>query len=230
MIQVKWKVEFYQLQPNSLPRLTKVIESKPACGHFCTCTQQQTVMKYTSLLIALFTLHLLLSGCSSVTKVYSEEEPGVNLYKYRTFDWLDTKSVKQGNSGPQWLNERAENKIRSSVETQMGRYGLKPCDERPDLLLHFHIVIKNEVFYIQDWWCDEETGTEFGRCHRLRPVNYQEGTLVIDFMDAKTGNQVWRGAAVGVLENVAPEKADARIEEAVRLIFEKFPEKPIPTT
>lgn len=187
-------------------------------------------MKSAFILLSLFAILLLHNGCSSVTKVYSEEEPGVNFYKYRTFDWLDTKYIKQGNSGPEWLNERSENKIRSSVEAQMGRYGFKPCDDKPDLMLHFHIVIKNEVFYIQDWWCDEETGTDFGRCHRLRPVNYQEGTLIIDFIDAKTGSQIWRGAAVGALENLTPEKADARIEEAVRLIFEKFPEKPIPAT
>jgi hypothetical protein len=170
------------------------------------------------------------TGCSSVTRVYSEEEPGVNFYKYRTFDWLDGKYVKRGNSGPEWLDERAENSIRVSVESQMSRYGFKPCDDKPDLMLHFHVVIKNEVFYIRDWWCDEETGTNFGRCHRLRPVNYQEGTLIIDFIDAKTGNQVWRGAAAGVLERLTPDQAAARIGEAVRLIFEKFPEKPLPTT
>ena len=180
--------------------------------------------------LALFAILLIYNGCSSAVKVYSEEEPGVNLYKYRTYDWVDTKYIKQGNSGPEWLNERSENKIRASVEGQLTRYGFKPCDGKPDFMLHFHVVFKNEVFYIQDWWCDEETGTEFGRCHRLRPVNYQEGTLIIDFIDAKTGGQIWRGGAAGVLENVSPEKADARIEEAVRLIFEKFPEKPIPAT
>lgn len=187
-------------------------------------------MRSALIVFSFFVALLLQSGCSSVTKVYSEEEPGVNFYKYHTYKWLDTKYIKKGNSGPAWLDEHAENKIRSSVETQMNRYGYKPCEDKPDLMLHFHIVIKNEVFYIQDWWCDEERGTEFGRCHRLRPVNYQEGTLIIDLIDAKTGNQVWRGAAAGVLEHLTPEKADARIEEAVRMIFEKFPEKPIPTT
>jgi hypothetical protein len=186
-------------------------------------------MKPALLLLTLACLAMLLFACSPITKVYSEEEPGVNLYKYHTFDWLEGPAAKQGSGGPEWLNPRAENKIRASVEAQLARYGIKPCDDRPDLMLHFHIVIKNEVFYIQDWWCDEETGTDFGRCNRLRPVNYQEGTLVIDFIDAKTGNQVWRGAAAGVLEHLSPDKADARIEEATRLIFEKYPEKPLPT-
>lgn len=223
-------IEFYQQQPNSLLLLTKVIDEKDFWWHFCRIAKQIKVMKLAFLWLSLFAIAMLNQGCSPITKVYSEEEPGVNFYKYRTYKWLDTKYIKKGNSGPEWLNERVENKIRSSVETQMGRYGFKPCDDKPDLMLHFHVVIKNEVFYIQDWWCDEETGADFGRCHRLRPVNYQEGTLIIDLIDAKTGNQVWRGAAAGVLENLTPEKADARIEEAVRMIFEKFPEKPIPAT
>lgn len=187
-------------------------------------------MKQIPFSLSLIAILLTLNACSPTYKVYSEEEPGVNFYKYRTYNWLDDKYVKRGNSGPEWLNERAENKIRSSVEAQMARYGYKPCEEKPDLMLHFHLVIKNELFYVQDWWCDESMGTEFGRCNRLRPVNYQEGTLIIDFIDGETGGQVWRGAASGVLENVKPEEADARIEEAVKLIFEKFPEKPVPTT
>lgn len=168
------------------------------------------------------------SGCSPFIKVYSEEEPGVNLYKYHTFNWLDSMAVRTGNDIPEWLDQRAEDKIRSAVEARMRRYALTRCENKPDLMLHYHVVIKNEVFFIRDWWCDEEIGSQFGRCHRIRPVDYREGTLIIDFIDAHTGEQVWRGAAVGVLEKLTREQADARIEEAVRLIFEKFPEKPIP--
>jgi len=168
------------------------------------------------------------SGCSPFIKVYSEEEPGVNLYKYHTFNWLDSMAVRTGNDIPEWLDQRAEDKIRSAVEARMRRYALTRCENKPDLMLHYHIVIKNEVFFIRDWWCDEEIGSQFGRCHRIRPVDYREGTLIIDFIDAHTGEQVWRGAAAGVLEKLTREQADARIEEAVRLIFEKFPEKPIP--
>ncbi len=185
-------------------------------------------MKFAFPLFALVFAALLHPACSSVYKVYSEEEPGVNFYKYRTFNWLDTKYIKHGDDAPDWLNERSENKIRSSVEAQMTRYGFQTCDEKPDLMLHFHVVVKNEVFYIQDWWCDEETSARLGRCQRLRPMNYQEGTLIIDFIDAHTGQQVWRGAAVGALEYLTPEQADARIEEAVKKIFKKFPENPRP--
>lgn len=185
-------------------------------------------MKNICPLLLLFAVLTLAGGCSPYTKIYSEEEPGVNLYQYSTFSWLENPSVARGNSGPEWLNKATEDDIRSAVEKQLNRYGLHACNETPDLMLHYHVVVKNEVLYIRDWWCDEESWRRYGHCNRIRPLDYKEGTLIIDLIDAKTGVQVWRGAATGVLENMTPEQAEVRIYDAVRLIFKKYPEKPIP--
>ncbi len=171
---------------------------------------------------------LLLAACTPFTKVYTEEEPGVNLYKYSTYNWLNMPGMGKGNNGPEWLTKRSEDAIRNTVEGQLRRFGFSPCQEAPDLMLHYHIVIKNEVLYIRDWWCDEETWRRQGHCHRIRPVNYMEGTLILDFIDAQTGNQVWRGAVNGAVENLPPDLLNARIQEAVREMFKKFPQKPIP--
>lgn len=187
--------------------------------------------RFSSLLLLLFAMVGLLERCTPFTKVYSEEEPGVNLSKYHTFNWLNNASNPKGNSGPLWLTENTQAKIRNAVESHMSQYGFKPCDDKPDLMLHYHVVIKNEVLYVPDWSCGGvfEAPGQYDRCHRVQPIHYQEGTLIIDFIDAKNGNQVWRGAAVGVLNDMKPEEADARIQAAVEAIFKKYPEKPIPT-
>lgn len=185
---------------------------------------KKPVFAVLALVVALFWL----GSCSPFLKVYSEAEPEVNLYQYRTFDWLDMTNMNVGGDRPAWLTSKSEAKIRASVEGQMNRYGFKPCTEKPDLVLHYHVVVKNEVLFVRDWWCDEDVNGRHAQCHRLRPVNYQEGTLILDFIDATTGNQVWRGAAIGGLENLTPEAAEARIEQAVQAIFKKFPEQPIP--
>lgn len=173
---------------------------------------------------------VLISACSPYTKVYSEEEPGINLGKYHTYDWLRTNTAQEGNAGPQWLNTAAQQKIRAEVESHMGTYGYKPCDEKPDLMLHYHVVIKNQVLYVRDWSCGGvfEGPGQYDNCNRVTPVHYREGTLILDFIDTKTNTQVWRGAAAGVLENVAPEEANARIKAAVDAIFTKYPEKIMP--
>lgn len=180
------------------------------------------------LLLPLFFLGM--GSCSPFTKVYSEEEPGIKLSKYHTFHWLDNTSTKQGHSGPEWLSLATRDKIRSALEEQLSRYGLKPCDDKPDLMLHYHVVVKNEVMYVPDWSCEGvfERPGQYDRCHRVQPLHYREGTLIVDFIDTKDGNQVWRGAAVGVLDNIRPAEADARIKAAAEAIFTKYPEKPIP--
>lgn len=190
------------------------------------------VMKKLFLVLPAFLLSalLLLESCSPFTKVYSEEEPGVNLYKYHTYNWSDNPTTQQGNSGPEWLTSGTQAQIRAAVEDQMSRFGYHLCTENPHLVLHYHVVIKNEVLFTHDWSCagvGEHEG-QYGRCNRVRPVYYREGSLLLDFIDTQTGNQVWRGAAVGILENITPKQAEARIQAAAQAIFKKFPEKPIP--
>ncbi len=181
-----------------------------------------------TLLPALFATLFIFESCSPFARVYSEEEPGVNLYQYHTYNWSDNTGSAQGNQGPEWLNESTQGKIRAGVEAQMSRYGFQPCTDKPDLVLHYHVVIKNEVLYMHNWACMRQDGGPFEPCNRVRAVQYQEGTLIIDFLDAKNGYQVWRGAAVGGLENIKAADADSRIKAATQAIFKKFPEKPIP--
>jgi len=172
---------------------------------------------------------LVLQSCSPFMKVYSEEEPGIRLSKYHTYDWLNDTNTQKGNAGTAWLTEGAQRQIRTVVEQQMLRYGFKPCDEKPDLMLHYHVVVKNEVLFMPDMACTplNEGPGQYNRCNRVQAVQYREGTLIIDIIDTKNGNQVWRGAVVSVLDGMKPDEVDARIKSAVQAIFKKFPEKPI---
>ena len=184
------------------------------------------------LLTYLWAALFLFESCSPFTKVYSEEEPGVNLYKYHTYNWLDNAAVQQGNQGPEGLTVATRDQVRKAVEEKMGQMGFKRCDQNPDLMLHYHVVVKNEVMYVHDWSCESqgESGNRYDRCNRVRPVYYREGTLIVDFMDTQNTTQVWRGAAVGVLMNSAPAEVNARIKEAVQAIFKKFPGQPMAHT
>lgn len=196
----------------------------PVLPKICPKNEQ---MKKSPFLLVLLPALLFWAACSPWKKVYSEEEPGANLYKYHTFNWLDNQTTRLGNSGPEWLTAGTQSKIRAATEEQLARFGFKPCDENPDLMLHYHVVVKNEVLYVPDHTCNPRDEQIYARCNRVRPVQYREGTLIIDFIDTKNGNQVWRGAVVSGLENMGPKEADSMIKAAVEAIFKKFPERPI---
>jgi hypothetical protein len=53
---------------------------------------------------------------------------------------------------------------------------------------------------------------------------YEEGTLVIDFVDAASRKLVWRGTGSGALESEpTPEETTRGIDRAVAKILEQFP-------
>jgi hypothetical protein len=59
---------------------------------------------------------------------------------------------------------------------------------------------------------------------RSRSFRYQEGTLVLDFIDGESKELVWQGRAKGFVDkNSNPRKDDKLVNEAVRKILKKFP-------
>ena len=53
---------------------------------------------------------------------------------------------------------------------------------------------------------------------------YEEGTLLLDFVNPKSNQLMWRGSAKAtVMENASPEKREARINEGVQKILAQFP-------
>jgi hypothetical protein len=55
-------------------------------------------------------------------------------------------------------------------------------------------------------------------------VTYDEGTLLIDFIDPKTRTMIWRGTASAVVNpDSSGEKKEELVREAVAKIMEQFP-------
>ena len=55
-------------------------------------------------------------------------------------------------------------------------------------------------------------------------IHYQQGTLILDFIDPKTKNLIWRGVAEGVVPaRTSPEKSEKKINEVVQQMLKKFP-------
>lgn len=58
----------------------------------------------------------------------------------------------------------------------------------------------------------------------LVTYHYEEGTLLLDFLDPRSRRRLWRGSAQARVErDPAPDEREASIREAVRLMLERFP-------
>ena len=159
-----------------------------------------------------FALSLLLCGglisCSSVA-VKSDFDANANFAQYKTFDFMPHKS---GNP----LNNK---RVEAAIEQELVAKGLqKQTAGRPDLLVAYHTNVKDKI--------DVDTyGYRYGRYGRrvgtyTTVQKYQQGTLVVDLVDAKEKELVWRGWAKGeVNDSIAKEK----IDDTVGKILDKYP-------
>jgi hypothetical protein len=159
-----------------------------------------------------FTLSLLLCGglisCSSVA-VKSDFDANANFAQYKTFDFMPHPG------GNPLHNKRVE----AAIEQELVAKGMqKQATGRPDLLVAYHTNVKDKI--------DVDTyGYRYGRYGRrvgtyTTVQKYQQGTIVVDLVDAKEKELVWRGWAKGeVNDSVSKEKVD----DTVGKILDKYP-------
>jgi hypothetical protein len=180
-------------------------------------------MKYNQTLLILATLAF--ASCSSVN-VRTEHDPRTNFAKYRTYAWAPhPKSGIQPGPGV-----RAQ--IEASLDQGLAAKGYTKS-ARPDFYIVYHLTRSEQVQVSQytDWGYGGAYSYRYGRGHySLWPnypisyaqvTRYTEGTLIVDFVDAKTSTSIWRGTATGTVGNA--QSNQRKIEEAIRKLLESIP-------
>jgi Domain of unknown function (DUF4136) len=164
--------------------------------------------------------HILLAGCGSSSQVYSDYDRSANIEEYRTFGWLPSDQIEARNN-PLYYNELNDKRIKNAVAAQLESKGYRYKISKPEILLHYHIIIEDKTtvrtdpygYYYGPYWM---------RTH-VDVFQYREGTLIVDLMDAATNSLVWRGWVTSFIKNTNPEKTEENIQQAVRMIFSKYP-------
>lgn len=172
-------------------------------------------MKYVAFAIL---IAFLLSGCASMSvKVDYDSEADFSAYK--TFGWMKMKMKRQPRYSPEIPEkELMEKRIKSAVRREMEAKGYKFTDKKkPDIVITYHIGMKDKVYV-------EHYGYRYWRGPRRTEVHrYKEGTLILDFVDPRGKQLIWRGWATGVVRG--PERMEEHINSAVKSIIAKYPPK-----
>ncbi len=167
----------------------------------------------------IYLLSLSLWGCNSM-KIYSDYDRDISISNYKTYGW-PSLGLTESRNNPLYYNELNDKRIRREVEWRLKKLGYEYAETNSDLVIHYHIIIENRTVVNPD-----PLGYRYGPYWLNRNVNvyeYREGTLIIDLMDRKTNNLVWRGWAVNFIDEAKPEKMEEQIKKAVQMIFENFP-------
>jgi len=167
---------------------------------------------------------VLAAGCSSM-EFNHDWDRDANFSSYSTYAWLNVPTNTVGGSvkTARTKNTLLDKRIKSAVDREMKAKGLTVDTESPDLLAAYHVGVEDKV-NVTDWGYRYSYDYWGWGGRNIDVYQYTEGTLIVDLIDAQTKELVWRGAATATLdENPSPEKADARIQQAVEGILANYP-------
>jgi len=155
------------------------------------------------------------AGCSSV-KTNVDYDAATNFASYKTFAFKDVHG----------RGEFQMKRVETSIERTLVAKGLTKTDEKPDLWVVLHTRLKNDrqITSYNAGWGWGWHGWGGGGISTARVYDVPVGTLIVDLVDTKAKELVWRGVAsrdVGASET--PQERAQITQEAVEKLFEGFP-------
>ncbi|TGE09819.1 DUF4136 domain-containing protein [Hymenobacter fodinae] len=194
----------------------------------------------TTLYAALLLLIGLLSSCSSPVAV--QQKPGVDFSRYRTYDWAKTDVKSADSQNPIYKSSLNDEMIQNAINTEMAKRGIRQVqgNAKPDFYLTYHLYIEEAERQVAN---PPAPGYAFPYAMSYRgrflPINYgywyttpyyntgyrtetyQEGTMILDVVDARSHNLVWRGSMADPVGN--PARIGEEFAKASKDILDKFP-------
>ena len=186
--------------------------------------------------VIVLALLMSLSGCASL--VSTNLDRSANFSQYKTFGWLPAE-VKVKN--PVYDSKLIDRNIKYAVEQEFAKRGIARNQTQPDLLVKYHTFTEKKKqqynnynpypFYGYGWgmmpyrwaWRMPYYGG-WGGGFNNREYTYTAGTLVLDVIDNRTNELIWRGSIEGDVDNV--NRLQKQVDKAVQAIMKKYPVKP----
>ena len=163
-------------------------------------------------------------GCSSIS-VHYDYDPSVDFATLRTFDWLAIPVDPK-------INALNVERLKKALTAEMESKGMKFTTQNPDVHVAAHISKEEKVdissfgydcgprgYWRGGYWGGGWSGGD------VTTTYYEEGTLILDIVGAKTKQLLWRGVATTVLDSdpQTPEKKQEFMNEVAQQVLKDFP-------
>lgn len=161
------------------------------------------------------------AGCATLT-ASAHIERGVDFTSYATYEWSAPDALPTGDPRLD-SNPFFEDRLQGAIERALAAKGFEraPVNQPPDLLIHHHAAVNQKV---DVYTADRTSGTCYQDC-QPQVVDYEQGTLMLDIVDARTNKVIWRGWAQdsfsGVIDN--QDRLDEKVEAGVGKMMQLLP-------
>lgn len=167
------------------------------------------------------TAALAAAACATAISVSSHVERGLDFSRYRSFAWGPADALPTGDPRLD-QNPFFKDQVQGAVEKHLAQRGIPMTVGDADLLIHYHANITRRLDLNQ---VDRGYGYCAGGDCASMQVDYEAGTLVLDFIDARTNRLIWRSWAQNSVEDLLhdPDRMAKVIQEAVTRMLQRLP-------
>lgn len=160
---------------------------------------------------------LFLGSCSSV-RVVSDYDKAIDFTHYKTYAF-HKPSVDEAK-----ISDLDKRRILHAIDRELAAKGMIKSED-PQLIIGIYTKEQERVDIYQDYygWGWYPYYYPFGPSSRVSRST--EGTLFIDFLDAKSKSLIWQGIGYSDLIVSDMERKEKRINEIVAKILEAYPPK-----
>ena len=167
---------------------------------------------------------LSLAGCSGMT-IQSDYNPQADFSRYSTYAWLPAPQT----GDPRVDNAILEGRIKTAVDRTLAEKGYRQvAADQATFWVGYHLSVQGQMdvttvnSYYGYGWGPWYYGPGYSQNTQVR--YYDQGTLLIDIVDAQARELVWRGSAEAeVRTDMTQEQRQQRVNEAVSRILQRFP-------
>jgi hypothetical protein len=155
--------------------------------------------------------------------------------RLQSFGWGKAE-IKAEN--PVYESDLIHKNIKTTIEQEFAKKGILYNQKNPDFLVSYHTYTEKKEqtsgrsyygypffypFRFSPFMYDWAWGVPY-RYGSSQTYSYTKGTLIIDIIDTKADEVVWRGTVSGNVDNVA--NLQKQISKGVHAILKKYPVQP----
>ncbi|GAB4030070.1 DUF4136 domain-containing protein [Spirosoma jeollabukense] len=185
-------------------------------------------------------LSLAIGFIACAPRVTVDTAQGVDFSRFQTYSWMQS-DVKAGQN-PLYYNQIASQQVESTIQQALTQRGLREVSRRPDLLVGYHFFVEEKTrtiannrgpigmygpYYGWGRWGYRGWGPSWWGWNSWGPMytqeKYEAGTVVVDMVDARTKQLIWRGSVQNAISD--PARIKNQLAREIQRIVEKLPQR-----
>jgi hypothetical protein len=175
---------------------------------------------------------LMLAACSSGVNISSQYEDDINFSEYSTFRMLP---VQHEGSDRFEYSDANQQLVKNAIISELESMNFSQDESNPDVLIHTTVGIEQKAQMrertLQDGaYYMGQRNYSWSASDSILVGYYDEGSLIVNMIDADKNQVVWHSTAQKALKNKPADDWEDRVRQAVADMFAKYPGNPNAST